>query len=177
MEREGGGQTAPAPRTPARTFIHTYANLLITKTESAQPPPAHNSNHMLNPHQPPHKTIKQRKQEYLKFRELPSGTNAVVAIMIYSGACWALDGWGSCRDVVWCTCVCACALTPTHGHKRLTHQSTLSPPPSPTRDQTGYNQEDSLIMNQSAIDRGFFRSSFYRCYQDEEKGACCFPLE
>ncbi len=35
---------------------------------------------------------------------------------------------------------------------------------------TGYNQEDSLIMNQSAIDRGFFRSSFYRCYQDEEKG-------
>jgi hypothetical protein len=29
----------------------------------------------------------------------------------------------------------------------------------------GYNQEDSLIMNQSAIDRGFFRSSFYRCYQ------------
>jgi len=33
-----------------------------------------------------------------------------------------------------------------------------------------YNQEDSLIMNQSAIDRGFFRSSFYRCYQDEEKG-------
>lgn len=27
-----------------------------------------------------------KKQEYLKFRELPSGTNAVVAIMIYSGA-------------------------------------------------------------------------------------------
>lgn len=53
----------------------------------------------------------------------------------------------------------------------------FSPAPSPTRDQTGYNQEDSLIMNQSAIDRGFFRSSFYRCYQDEEKGACCFPLE
>jgi DNA-directed RNA polymerase beta subunit len=34
----------------------------------------------------------------------------------------------------------------------------------------GYNQEDSLIMNQSAIDRGFFRSTFYRSYQDEEKG-------
>jgi DNA-directed RNA polymerase II subunit RPB2 len=34
----------------------------------------------------------------------------------------------------------------------------------------GYNQEDSLIMNQSAIDRGFFRSSFFRTYSDIEKG-------
>jgi DNA-directed RNA polymerase II subunit RPB2 len=45
--------------------------------------------------------------EFLKFRELPSGVNVVVAIMIY----------------------------------------------------TGYNQEDSLIVNQSAIDRGLFRLS------------------
>ena len=33
----------------------------------------------------------------------------------------------------------------------------------------GYNQEDSLIMNQSAIDKGLFRSYFYRCYKDETK--------
>ena len=60
-----------------------------------------------------------RAMEFLKFRELPSGVNVVVGIMIY----------------------------------------------------TGYNQEDSLIMNQSAIDRGLFRSSYYRCYSDQEKSA------
>jgi DNA-directed RNA polymerase II subunit RPB2 len=34
---------------------------------------------------------------------------------------------------------------------------------------TGYNQQDSLIFNQSAIDRGLFGSSFFRTYIDEEK--------
>ena len=34
---------------------------------------------------------------------------------------------------------------------------------------SGYNQEDSVIMNQSSIDRGFFRSIFYRSFKDEEK--------
>jgi DNA-directed RNA polymerase II subunit RPB2 len=55
--------------------------------------------------------------EYLHFRELPAGCNAVVAIMCY----------------------------------------------------TGYNQEDSVLMNQSAIDRGLFRSLYYRSFKDEEK--------
>ncbi len=34
---------------------------------------------------------------------------------------------------------------------------------------SGYNQEDSVILNQSAIDRGLFHSVFYRMYKDEEK--------
>ena len=34
----------------------------------------------------------------------------------------------------------------------------------------GFNQEDSIIMNQSAIDRGLFRSTTYRSYQENDKG-------
>lgn len=34
---------------------------------------------------------------------------------------------------------------------------------------SGYNQEDSVIFNQSAIDRGLFRSCFYRTYKDAEE--------
>ncbi|KAE8145840.1 hypothetical protein BDV25DRAFT_133432 [Aspergillus avenaceus] len=58
-----------------------------------------------------------RSMEFLRFRELPAGQNAIVAIACYSG----------------------------------------------------YNQEDSVIMNQSSIDRGLFRSLFYRTYTDSEK--------
>ena len=58
-----------------------------------------------------------RSMEFLKFRDLPAGQNAIVAIATYSG----------------------------------------------------YNQEDSVIMNQSSIDRGLFRSLFYRAYLDQEK--------
>jgi DNA-directed RNA polymerase II subunit RPB2 len=60
-----------------------------------------------------------RAMEFLHFRELPSGVNCIVGILVY----------------------------------------------------TGYNQEDSLIFNQSAIDRGLFRSSYYRCYNDQEKAS------
>jgi DNA-directed RNA polymerase II subunit RPB2 len=58
-----------------------------------------------------------QSMDYLKFRELPAGQNAIVAILCYSG----------------------------------------------------YNQEDSVIMNQSSIDRGLFRSLFYRSFSDQEK--------
>lgn len=34
---------------------------------------------------------------------------------------------------------------------------------------TGYNQEDSVIMNQSACERGLFISDHYHTYKDEEK--------
>ena len=34
---------------------------------------------------------------------------------------------------------------------------------------TGFNQEDSLIVNQSALDRGLFRSVKYQTYKDEER--------
>lgn len=33
---------------------------------------------------------------------------------------------------------------------------------------TGYNQEDSIMINQSAIERGFFRSVFFRTYNDSK---------
>ena len=33
---------------------------------------------------------------------------------------------------------------------------------------TGYNQEDSIIGNQSSIDRGLFRSAFFRTYSDAQ---------
>ena len=58
-----------------------------------------------------------QSMEFLKFKDLPAGINAIVAIMCY----------------------------------------------------TGYNQEDSIIMNQSSIDRGLFRSAFFRTYFSEQR--------
>lgn len=57
-----------------------------------------------------------RSMKYLRFRELPAGNNATVAIMCY----------------------------------------------------TGYNQEDSLILNNSSVERGLFRSVFFRSYNSHE---------
>ena len=71
--------------------------------------------HVLNYPQKP--LVCTRAMEYLRFRELPAGNNAIVAIMCYSG----------------------------------------------------YNQEDSLIVSQSSIDRGFMRSVFYRSYAADER--------
>ena len=34
---------------------------------------------------------------------------------------------------------------------------------------TGYNQEDSVIMNKSSIDRGMFSATIYHTERDEDK--------
>merc|ERR1712232_503702 len=46
---------------------------------------------------------------------------------------------------------------------------------------TGYNQEDSLMLGQSSVDRGFMRAVSYRCYaaQEDKKSneTFCRPQE
>ncbi|KAK1230036.1 DNA-dependent RNA polymerase II [Marasmius sp. AFHP31] len=50
-------------------------------------------------------------------------------------------------------------------------------PLATTRSMDGYNQEGSVIMNQSSIDRGLFRSMYYRSYMDLEKKSGVQQLE
>jgi DNA-directed RNA polymerase II subunit RPB2 len=42
---------------------------------------------------------------------------------------------------------------------------------------TGYNQEDSIILNKSSVDRGLFNSIFLRSYKDDEKKIHSFGEE
>ena len=37
---------------------------------------------------------------------------------------------------------------------------------------SGYNQEDSVMFSQSSIDRGFFRSMFFRTYKVRTTFGC-----
>ncbi|CAG9460853.1 unnamed protein product [Pedinophyceae sp. YPF-701] len=41
---------------------------------------------------------------------------------------------------------------------------------------SGYNQEDSTMMNQSAIDRGFMRSITYKCYREQLRSTAGLAL-
>ena len=66
-----------------------------------------------------------RPGEFMGFNEMPSGINAIVAIMSY----------------------------------------------------TGFNQEDSVILNQSAIDRGLFTVTSYRTISDTEKKGGTYTVE
>ena len=35
---------------------------------------------------------------------------------------------------------------------------------------SGYNQEDAVILNQSSLERGMFKSLYFRSYEDSESG-------
>lgn len=68
-------------------------------------------------HYPQKPLVSTEFTKYLKYKELPAGINAIVAIACYGG----------------------------------------------------YNQEDSIIVNKGALDRGIFRSTFFKTYVDQEK--------
>ncbi len=110
-----------------------------------------------------------------------------------------------CLFVCVCVCVCVVAMLAVNSYTCLSHTFTLCythtpPPPTPVHTHphtitppphrdlpaginaivaiacySGYNQEDSVMMNQSSIDRGLFRSIFFRSYkvQGVEFVGCC----
>ena len=69
--------------------------------------------------------VSTKSAEFMGFNKMPSGINAIVAIMSY----------------------------------------------------TGYNQEDSVILNQSAIDRGLFSVTSFRTVSDVEKNGSMYTFE
>lgn len=79
--------------------------------------------HILNYPQRP--IVSTRASEFMGFNDMPSGINAIVAIMSY----------------------------------------------------TGFNQEDSVILNQSSIDRGLFVVTSYRTLYDSEKKCGSYSFE
>jgi len=79
--------------------------------------------HVLNYPQRP--IVSTRPSQFMGFNDMPSGINAIVAIMSY----------------------------------------------------TGFNQEDSVILNQSAIDRGLFTVTSYRTLSDSEKKGGAYSFE
>ncbi|CAG8486678.1 8904_t:CDS:10 [Scutellospora calospora] len=106
-------RTTPA-FTDRWTHCEIHPSMILGICASLIPFPDHN--------QP---LVTTKVMEFLKFREMPAGQNAIVAILCYGG----------------------------------------------------YNQEDSIIMNQSGIDRGLFRSFTFRNYQDSEKRMGVLAIE
>lgn len=85
--------------------------------------------------------------------EYPNGTNAVVAVIAYTGelpACnWVSDGKGGPEQGVFGD---SCSLT-------------RPPPPDPfmpCNAAAGYDMEDAMILNKASVDRGFAHASIYK---------------